>query len=160
MQVCDCIDFHEDEDMTFSFLDSESARLRFPEGGEEGDYVNDDDDDMMSEEVFTHEFGQGPIGITFHDKRGGGFTITGCEGVAKAKGVRVGDAIVEINEQRLPADMLDDELYDMLVELPRPVSIGFLRFGRRNYTGYEDDARSALSATSNDDYSLDGLLEH
>jgi len=128
--------YHEDDDMDFSFLRMESARLRFPDG----EPPLDEEEAVSVDEqgVVTFSFGAGPMGITFHGKRSGGFVITGCEGVAAQKGVRVGDAIVEINRQRLPEDMLDDELYDMLVELPRPISIGFVRLGDHSFRRHEE----------------------
>jgi hypothetical protein len=47
------------------------------------------------------------------------------KGKASAAGVSAGDAIVSVNGQDLPIDFTEDDLFELLVETPRPVGIGF-----------------------------------
>ena len=75
----------------------------------------------------VHQFGSGPIGMTFANEQDIGLIVVEVGGVAAQQGIQTGDLIAEVNGRELPTDMYDDELYEMLVELPRPVAIGFCR---------------------------------
>jgi hypothetical protein len=73
-------------------------------------------------EVVTIGFLPGSIGMTFH-ATADGILVTEVSGAAAWVGVEVQDFIVEVNGRVLPADLEDGELYEMLLELPRPVQV-------------------------------------
>ena len=109
---------------------SESSAPRDEDdGGERDFYAEYGDPPEWPElgEVMALDFGPGSIGMTFNATEDG-IMVTDVGGAAAHLGVQVHDFIVEINGRVLPADMEDGELYEMLVELPRPVTVGFMRF--------------------------------
>ena len=73
-------------------------------------------------EVVTISFLPGSIGMTFQ-ATADGIIVTEVNGAAAWVGVEVNDFIVEVNGRVLPADFEDGELYEMLLELPRPVQV-------------------------------------
>ena len=81
--------------------------------------------------TFRASFGEGPIGMSFNQYEGGrwNLVVTRVEpgGAATLAGVSPGDLIAEVNGELLSAQVNEDDLFDMLVELPRPIEIGFLR---------------------------------
>ena len=56
-----------------------------------------------------------------------------------------GDVIAEVNNRALPLDMRDDELFDMFVEIPRPIAIGIRR---RSAGGSHDRDRGGSRSRS------------
>jgi len=71
-------------------------------------------------------FSSPQLGINF-SRVSGKFVVEEATGAAKEHGVRPADAIVVVNGRRLPPDMGNDELVDLLHELPRPLMLGFRR---------------------------------
>jgi hypothetical protein len=108
------------------------------------------------EEVYRITFGPGPIGLSFNqiDHGGGCLIITKVDqgSAAILSGVEAGDLIVEVNEKKLEKEFTEDDLFTLLTELPRPISIGFMR---SNLFEAVTDLDSAYSGHS--DYSADDL---
>ena len=71
-------------------------------------------------------FTQVSLGIQF-GRSGSRFVVEEATGAARERGVSPGDAIVVVNGRKLPSDMDNDELADLLSELPRPLLLGFRR---------------------------------
>jgi len=71
-------------------------------------------------------FTQVPLGIRF-GRVGSRFVVEEATGAAQERGISPGDAIVVVNGRELPSDMDNDELADLLNELPRPLLLGFRR---------------------------------
>jgi len=67
-------------------------------------------------------------GMSFaYDDLVGGLIVTKAEGAALQAGVQAGDSVMEVNGDLLPEECTEDDLFDLLTEKPRPVSIGFWR---------------------------------
>jgi hypothetical protein len=101
--------------------------------------------DGGGEFFYRAEFPPGSIGLSFMNiEEQDGIVVTHCEGAALHAGVIAGDLIVEVNEEPLDADFTEDNLFDLLMELPRPISIGF----RRTF----DQSSSSASLTLREDH--------
>ena len=79
-------------------------------------------------------FGAGPMGLSFDlcavtagERRTTRLVVTRADGAAKERGVVSGHVITEVNRRLLPPDFTEDDLFDTLMEQPRPVEIGFYR---------------------------------
>ena len=114
--------------------EAEAEGLDLPEGSEPvdaGDVEAEVDDEENVAITFRASFGDGPIGMSFNQYEGGrwNLVVTRVEpdGAATLAGVAPGDLIAEVNGELLSAHVNEDDLFDMLVELPRPIEIGFLR---------------------------------
>ena len=57
----------------------------------------------------------------------GGLIVTKAEGAALQAGVQAGDSVMEVNGDLLSEECSEDDLYDLLTEKPRPVTVGFWR---------------------------------
>jgi hypothetical protein len=79
--------------------------------------------------MFSASFGPGPIGMSFDQAPNDSkvLIVTQSEGAAAAAGVVMNDRIVEVNGKQLHPEFTVDDLFDMLMEEPRPISIGYLR---------------------------------
>jgi hypothetical protein len=67
-------------------------------------------------------------GISFaYDDLVGGLIVTKAEGAALQAGVQAGDSVMEVNGDLLSEECSEDDLYDLLTEKPRPVTVGFWR---------------------------------
>jgi len=90
------------------------------------------------------QFGEGAIGMSFN-KLDGNIVVTRSEamGAAASAGVAEGDCIVEVNSFVLPDHFTEDGLYELLVEQPRPLTIGFQR------PIFDDDSSNVDSDSQN-----------
>ena len=71
-------------------------------------------------------FNESSLGIDFNASAAG-FLVQAVSGAAEQHGVRPGDVIIRVNNRSLPADATDEELAELLTELPRPLLLGFRR---------------------------------
>ena len=77
-------------------------------------------------------FLQGKFGLTVHGT-GSVLRVSLVEevGLGKAKGIQLGDHVVECNGQPIDQTMADSEFVRLLLSLGRPVVLGFTRDGSR-----------------------------
>jgi hypothetical protein len=82
-----------------------------------------------STHVYRVMFGPGPIGVSFYSssKDRVSLVVSRSEGAASSAGVAVNDRIIDINGTKLPLGFTEDQLFELLIEEPRPISIGFMR---------------------------------
>jgi len=93
--------------------------------------ANTSDEDttgVTHEGSFYVEFGEGPMGMSFDlNESNTCLLVTKSEGAAKIMGIHEGDVIAEVNGTLLPFDFTEEDLFDLLTQSQRPISVGFQR---------------------------------
>lgn len=83
--------------------------------------------------AFRASFGPGPIGLQFDVDEDAAaqnqlsLVATHASGAAADAGVQPGDLIAEVDGEQLPDGFGANQLFDLLVSRPRPVTLGFVR---------------------------------
>jgi len=83
--------------------------------------------------AFRASFGPGPIGLQFDVDEDAAaqnqlsLVATHASGAAAEAGVQPGDLIAEVDGEQLPDGFGANQLFDLLVSRPRPVTLGFVR---------------------------------